>query len=79
MLKCIKDKCYYYFESDIFKTCKLKPNQGIIDECIGFDEIPTKMDEIIGKVALLMNKYNRLECMEDWIKDHQKENIDEYN
>ena len=34
------------------------------------------MDEIIGKVALLMNEYNRLECMEDWIKDHQKEDID---
>ena len=71
MLKCIKDKCYYYFESDIFKTCKLKPNQGIIDECIGFSEIEPRREEVIGKIALLTNELNRLEHMRDWIKDNQ--------
>lgn len=72
-IKCIKEKCPYYYESDTYyEVCRLTSKYCVIGDCIGFNNIRYKMEEIACKISNLMNEYNRLECLEDWIKDNQE-------
>ncbi len=68
---CIKQNCPYYFESDFYKICQLEEILCINKECIGFNKIKPKMEEIIDKVNVLMTEYGRLSGLEEYIIDCQ--------
>ncbi len=73
-LKCLKDKCKFYFESDkYFEVCQLVSKYCIAGDCIGINEIKSKMEEIACEISKLTTEYNTLACLEDWIKDNQEE------
>ncbi len=69
---CINQNCPYYFESDVYKACHLDSEFYIAKECIGFNKIKPKMEEIIDKVNILMTEYGRLSGLEEYIIDLQE-------
>lgn len=69
-IKCIETNCPMFSESDIFKTCRVKPAQYIVSECRP-DAIRLRMEEIACKIAKLTTEYNTLVVLESYIKDHQ--------
>ncbi len=70
-IKCIKDKCSYYFNSDIFEKCSLEPEYIINNNCVGFEKIKAKKEGIIYKISTLLDEYNKLEYLESHIKNNQ--------
>ena len=41
--KCIKEKCFLYFNSDdYYEVCQLVSKYVLIDKCYGIKEIPNK-------------------------------------
>ncbi len=72
-LKCIKELCKCYFESDkYFEVCQLVSKYCIADKCIGLNAIKPKMEEIICQVSKLLGEYNELAQLESWIKNNQE-------
>jgi hypothetical protein len=72
-LKCIKEKCNFYFESDkYYEVCKLTSKYCVAGDCIGFDWIKPKMEEIGCNVSRLMKEYSDLESLEDYIRNNQE-------
>lgn len=71
-VKCIRELCKYYFESDkYFEVCQLVSKYCIADKCIGLEAIKPKMKEIICEVSKLMEEYNELAKLENWIRNNQ--------
>lgn len=71
-MKCIKDKCKFYFNSDDYvEICHLANAYCVSGECVGFDKIRNKMEETSCKVSKLIAEYNELIQLEDWIRDNQ--------
>jgi hypothetical protein len=64
--KCIK--CSQLSTSNI---CKLNYIKFINEDCIGFDYISTKREELACKISELMTQYNNLEGLEEYIRDNQ--------
>lgn len=69
-MKCIKEKCIYYFSSDIYETCKLVDEYCVACNCIGYDKIDSKMEEIVCKISKLTNEYNTLAELKKYIIDN---------
>jgi hypothetical protein len=70
-MNCIKRKCPYYFESDsIYYSCQLINERILPDECYGIKKIPDKKEEIICKIARLTQEFNRLNILENLIKEN---------
>lgn len=59
MVRCIKQSCKYYFESDIFSICNLS-NRPILYDCVGLDEITPKKEELLCKIGKLLKEYEEL-------------------
>lgn len=72
-LKCIKYKCFCYFESDnlYYETCRLISKRVLLDKCYGLTEVPNKKEEIACKIAKLTEEYDQLCLLENWVKDNQ--------
>lgn len=71
-LKCIKEKCFCYFQSDnYYETCKLISKYMLLDKCFGLMEIPAKKEELICKIAKLVEELNELEGLENLIRKNQ--------
>jgi hypothetical protein len=67
-LKCIKDHCKYYFESDGIERCGL--TQLYIHRehiCVGFEFITPKQEEIGCKIAQLTADWDYLENLKSEI------------
>lgn len=72
VLKCIKDKCYLYFESDrYYETCQLISKRVLLDKCYGLAEIPNKREEIVCRIAKLTQELDKLNGLENLIRDNQ--------
>lgn len=72
-MKCIKDKCKFYFNSDDYvEICHLANAYCVFGECIGFKEIDGKIEEILCTISKLTRKYNDLGNLKEWIKDNQE-------
>jgi len=74
-LKCIKEKCGFYFESDnmYFETCRLISKRVLLDKCHGLSEVPNKKEKIACKIAKLTKEFNNLCLLETLIRENQKE------
>lgn len=74
-LKCIKENCRYYFESDnmYFETCQLISKQVLLNKCHGLSEVPNKKEKIACKIAKLTKEFDYLCLLENLIKENQKE------
>jgi len=71
-LKCIKEKCKFYFNSDNYmETCYLISKYMLLDKCFGLMEIPAKKEELICQIAKLVEELNELEGLENLIKNNQ--------
>jgi len=72
-LKCIKEKCFLYFESDnkYFETCQLVSKYILLDKCYGITAIPNKKEEVICKIADLIKEFDCLNELEELIKNNQ--------
>lgn len=71
-LKCIKNKCFCYFESDqYFETCYLISKRVLLDRCYGIDKIPNKREEIVCKIAKLTQELDKLDGLENLIRNNQ--------
>jgi hypothetical protein len=71
-LKCIKENCDYYFESDqYFETCNLISKYVLLNKCFGLDNINEKKEEITCKIAKLVSELEYLEGLEELIKNNQ--------
>jgi len=72
-LKCIKEKCKFYFESDnlYFETCQLISKYVLLDNCYGISEIPNKKEEVVCKIANLVKELDCLNELEELIKNNQ--------
>jgi len=72
-LKCIKEKCKFYFESDnlYFETCLLISKYVLLDYCYGLSAIPNKKEEVTCKIAKLVSELDCLNELEELIKDNQ--------
>ncbi len=70
-MKCIKQKCPYYFESDgYYEVCQL--SEWYAFECKVYDNIPDKIEEVACEIGKLQVEYNRLIGLQDYIKDNQQ-------
>lgn len=58
-MKCIKEQCKYYLESDIFETCSLV-GMPITDKCVGRDEITQRKEDLLCKIGKLLADYEDL-------------------
>lgn len=71
-LKCIKEKCGFYFESDgYYEICQLISKRVLLDRCYGLAEVPDKKEEVACKIAKLTEEYDRLCFLESWVEDNQ--------
>ena len=72
-LKCIKEKCFLYFESDnkYFETCQLVSKYILLDKCYGLTAIPNKKEEVTCKIANLVKELDCLNELEELIKNNQ--------
>ena len=71
-LKCIKEKCPYYHNSDdYFETCLLISKYVLLDSCYGISEIPNIKEIIVCKIAKLIEEIYYLNELEELIKDNQ--------
>lgn len=72
-LKCIKDKCKKYFESDnlYYETCQLISKYVLLDRCYGLVEVENKKEEITCKIAKLVEEYDYLDGLEKLVMDNQ--------
>jgi hypothetical protein len=57
-MKCKKD-CLAYFESDGFEICNLA-DKPITYECVGWNEIVPKKEDLICKIGKLLKEYDEL-------------------
>lgn len=72
-LKCIKNKCDYYWSSDdYYETCYLISKRVLLNKCYGLAEVPSKKEELICKIAKLTEEYNQLCLLESWIMENQE-------
>ena len=74
-LKCIKENCKYYFESNnlYFETCQIISKKVLLDNCYGLSEVPDKKEEIACRIAKLTEEFDYLCLLENLIKENQKE------
>jgi len=74
-IKCIKEKCKFYYDSDdkYFETCSLISKFALLDKCHGISEIPNKKEELTCKIASLVKEYDYLNGLEKLIKNNQQE------
>jgi len=72
-LKCIKENCHYYFESDnlYYETCKLISKRVLPDKCYGITEVPNKKEEIACKIAKLTQEFDKLCSLKTLIINNQ--------
>jgi len=72
-LKCIKENCKFYFESDnlYFETCQLISKYVLLDNCYGITAIPNKKEEVVCKIANLVKELECLNELEELIKNNQ--------
>jgi hypothetical protein len=72
-LKCIKENCDFYFESDnlYYEACQLISKRILLDKCYGLAEVPNKKIEIASKVQKLIKEFDRLCFLESWVEDNQ--------
>jgi len=72
-LKCIKENCKFYFESDnlYFETCQLISKYILLDYCYGLSEVPNKKEIIVCKIAKLVEELEYLNGLEELIKNNQ--------
>jgi len=72
-LKCIKEKCFLYFESDnkYFETCQLVSKYILLDKCYGITAIPNKKEEVTCKIANLVKELDCLNELEELIMNNQ--------
>jgi len=72
MIKCIKEKCPYYCDNDhSLIICQLSDEYYLSNLCIGFSDIKPKMEKITCQISDLMNEYNKLSVLENYIQDNQ--------
>ncbi len=77
MIKCIGKLCPKYSEELIgsMKTgyCNLVDNfiNSHTNECIGFDQLPNKREELACRISQLTTDYNSLNGFEEYIRDYQ--------
>jgi len=62
-IKCIKEKCPFYYQSNIYQeTCYLISKYALLDKCYGILEIPNKKEIIACKISELLKE---LDCLEE--------------
>lgn len=77
MIKCIGKLCPKYTEELIggmeCNYCNLVNDfvNSYTQDCIGFDHLPNKREELACKIAKLTTEYNSLTGFEEYIKDYQ--------
>jgi len=72
-LKCIKDKCGFYFSSDdYFHTCLLVSKYIIPEKCYGIYAIPNKIEVIGCKIGKLLEELECLNELKELVKNNQK-------
>ena len=70
-LKCIKYKCDYYFESDIYIKCLIADKYIKNGNCIGINPAKKKAEEETCKISKLINKINEIKGLEKYVKENQ--------
>ncbi len=66
MKRCVKNHCKFYFDSDIYSICNLS-NRPILYECVGWNEITPKKEELLCKIGKLLEEYDKLVELENKI------------
>jgi len=61
----------YYNSDDYFEICQLVNEYCVVGNCIGYDKINSKMEEITCEISKLMNIYNTLAELKKYIIDNQ--------
>jgi len=70
--KCIKEKCFLYFNSDdYFEVCQLVSKYILLDKCYGLTAIPNKKEEVVCKIADLIKELDCLNELEELIRSNQ--------
>ena len=73
VFKCLKNQCSMYYSSDdYFETCQVVNEYCVAGNCIGYDKINSKMEEIVCKISKLTNEYNTLAELKKYIIDSQQ-------
>lgn len=71
-LKCIKEKCSCYWESDsYYETCKLVSRYLLLDKCYGLSEVQNKKEEITCQIAKLVSELEYLNGLENLVRNNQ--------
>ena len=72
-LKCIKNECNYYFESDVYTQCIIT-GQYITKNSICKGIIPAKKlaEEKTCEVSKIINEITKLKELENFVKNHQE-------
>jgi hypothetical protein len=71
-MNCIKNKCYFYSNSDIYEFCRLKSEYLRNQKCIGFCEIDKKKEELTCKIGKLLEEYDVLKMLKRYISSNQE-------
>jgi hypothetical protein len=73
VFKCLKNQCSMYYSSDdYFEICHVVDEYCVAGDCIGYDKIDSKMEEIACKISKLTNEYNTLAELKKYIIDNQQ-------
>ena len=70
-LKCIKYKCDYYFESDIYIECLIADKYIKNGNCIGITPAKKIAEEETCRISKLINKINEIKGLEKYVKENQ--------
>jgi len=69
--KCIKYKCDYYFESDIYIECLIADKYIKNGNCIGITPAKKIAEEETCRISKLINKINEIKGLEKFVKENQ--------
>lgn len=73
-MDCIKYKCKYYFNSDIFEKCTLADRLIIGNRCSGLSQISHKKEAIICKISKLNQELDKLNELKNEVKKFNNQN-----
>jgi len=69
--KCIKHKCKYYFESDIYTKCLIANRYIKNGNCIGINFAKKKAEDIQCEISKMITEFNNLKGLEKFVKENQ--------
>jgi len=72
MIKCIKHKCKYYFESDgYYISCQIAKEYVLNGNCIGVRYSNELSENLACEISKMVSEYNSLKQLPDFVKENQ--------